>query len=544
MKKIKYLLMLLCTIAVTGCDDFLTTPPLDQITEEDWWKNENQAQMMVNNCYAYLYNDDGDNPIAFRDAFTDNAIWRGNQIMADGSMTAYAGKVKNEWKYSDIANLNYVLEGLDIAKDYITADQYAHMRAEVRFIRAYLYYDMMFYFGNIPLVTKVLTIDESRETTRQPREEVLNFILTELSEILVDIQKNPSSETGRVNENVVNAFLARIYLHEKDYDKVLTYTKIVMDSGKYGLYRAYDGDPEKKSYEELFRPQADGNNNEVIFEKQYSAPLKVHTLNRGLSYPSSVYKGWVGLLPLQNLVDDYECIEGHPFSDCEKLNCKYARLRSEISADGGYGEYEYRDPRLKSTIITPGWEWKVKGVVTSVYGIEDPNSKDNISKEPYSTGFLVTKWVDLEGEEVDRTLGDKNLTILRYADILLMRAEALIEKNENLDEAVSLINEIRDRAGMPKNVKVTNQSELREKLRHERRIEFAFEGLRYYDIIRWRICDKVRNGDMYGFAKMTDSGKRENIFMEKRVWDDHMYLWPIPQDARDLNENLTQNEGW
>ena len=125
-----------------------------------------------------------------------------------------------------------------------------------------------------------------------------------------------------------------------------------------------------------------------------------------------------------------------------------------------------------------------------------------------------------------------------------MRAEALIEKNENLDEAAVLINDVRDRARLPKNIQVTNQSELREKLRHERRVEFAMEGLRYYDIIRWRICDKVRNGDMYGFAKMTDSGKRENIFMEKRVWDDHMYLWPIPQDARDLNENLTQNEGW
>ena len=125
-----------------------------------------------------------------------------------------------------------------------------------------------------------------------------------------------------------------------------------------------------------------------------------------------------------------------------------------------------------------------------------------------------------------------------------MRAEALIEKNETLDEAVALINEIRDRARMPGNVQVTNQSNLREKLRHERRIELAFEGLRYFDIIRWRICDKVKNGNVYGFAKMTDSGKRENIFMEKRVWKDHMYLWPIPQDARDLNENLTRNPGW
>ena len=86
---------------------------------------------------------------------------------------------------------------------------------------------------------------------------------------------------------------------------------------------------------------------------------------------------------------------------------------------------------------------------------------------------------------------------------------------------------------------------MRKILRHERRIELACEGLRYYDIIRWRICDQVKNGDMYGFAIMNEeTGKRENIFMEKRVWKDHMYVWPIPQDALDLNPSLEQNTGW
>ncbi len=545
MKKIKSILILFSAIFVcSGCDDFLTTPPLDQITEGDWWQSEEQVRMMVDDCYSKLYNNDGDNLIVFRDAYTDNAIWSNNNSIGDGSFTAYTSGVKNEWKYSDIANLNYVLEGIEKSKEVLSSDVYAHLSAEVRFIRAYLYYDMMFYFGDIPLVTKVLTTDEARQTSRQPRAEILNFILTELKEVLTDITKDPSGDTGRVNEDVVNSFLARIYLHEKDYDKVLEHTKIVMDTGKYALYRAYDDAADTNSYEELFRPAADGNNNEIIFEKQYLAPLKVHALNRNLSFPSSVYRGWKGMMPIQNLVDEYECIAGHSVKDCEALGCEYAAKRAEISADGGYGEYEYRDPRLKSTIVTPGWEWKTKGIVTAVYGVDDPNSKDHISKEPNSTGFLVTKWVNLDGVEADNTKGDKNLTIFRYADILLMRAEALIEKNTDLQEAVTILNEIRSRARMPQNIVVASQAVLRDQLRHERRIETAIEGLRYYDIVRWRICDKVKNGDVYGFAKMTESGKRENIFMEKRVWKDHMYLWPVPQDARDLNENLTQNQGW
>lgn len=542
--KIKSLYLLSYTIlsfSFFGCDDFLTTPPLDQVTEGDWWKDETQVQMMVDDCYNKLYNGEID---IYREAFSDNAIYSNNTAVGDGSFTPYTWDVLNEWKYSAVAQLNYVLEGIEKSKDILSEDAYARMSAEVRFIRAYIYYDMLFYFGDIPLVTKVLTPDESRQVTRQPRAEVLDFILTELNEALVDIQKDPSDESGRVNLNVVHAFLARIYLHEKNYEKVLEHTKAVMDSGKYGLYRAYDNDPIKNSYEELFRPNADGNNNEVIFERQFLAPLHTHELNRNMSFPSSVYRGWKGLMPVQDMVDEYECIAGHPFKDCESLGCEYVAKRAEISANGGYGEYEYRDPRLKSTIITPGWEWKSNGVVTAVYGIEDPNSKDYILQEANSTGFLVTKWVDLDGEESDDVRGDKNLTIIRYADLLLMRAEALIELNRDLQEAVDILNEIRDRARMPRNVKLTSQSELRDKLRHERRIELAMEGLRYYDIIRWRICDKVKNGDVYGFAKMTESGKRENIFMEKRVWKDHMYLWPIPQDARDLNKNLTQNPGW
>lgn len=274
------------------------------------------------------------------------------------------------------------------------------------------------------------------------------------------------------------------------------------------------------------------------------APLKVHSLNRNLSFSSSVYRGWNGFRPLQNLVDEYECINGHSVKDCEALGCENVAKRAEISASGGYGEYEFRDPRLKSTIVTPGWKWRSKGTITAVYGIEDPNSKDHISKGANPTGFLVTKWVDLNGEEADRTDGDKNITIIRYADVLLMRAEAFIETNTDLQEAVAILNDIRSRARMPQNIVIASQSVLREQLRHERRVETAVEGLRYYDIVRWKICDKVKNGNVYGFAKKTDSGKRENIFMEKRIWKDHMYLWPIPQAARDLNENLTQNAGW
>lgn len=124
--------------------------------------------------------------------------------------------------------------------------------AEVRFIRAFVYYDMIFYFGDIPLITKTLTVAESRETSRQPRQEVLDFILSELEDfVLPNINALEIKESGRVNEQTVNAYLSRIFLYEKNYEKVLEYTDKVIKSGDYELYPDYD---------ELFRPQSDGNN--------------------------------------------------------------------------------------------------------------------------------------------------------------------------------------------------------------------------------------------------------------------------------------------
>lgn len=528
-------IIVLLSLVFSSCDDLLTTPPLDMISDEQWWKTKSQVEMMVNSCYTELY---GVDEVVYRDCLTDNGKYRNGQIPAVGNGThdTSNGFIKGLWKYGSIAKVNYVLEGIEKSKAFIPADEYKQLNAQVRFIRAFLYYDMVFYFGDVPLITKMLTVAESRETSRQPRAEVLAFILKELEEgVLADITVNAPKESGRVNIDVVNAFLARIYLHEKNYDKVLHYTNEVIKSGRYELYA---------DYEMLFRPQSDGVNKEVIFERQYSAPLYVHSLNRDLSPVSSIYGGWSQALALQPLIDDYECIEGHAFHDCEALGCKHVAERKALESDTKRGEYEFRDPRLRATIMYPFWEWKVGGVTKSVYGVDDPASKDYVKTETHMSGYLLTKWVDLEGTNPDRTRAHKNLTIIRYADVLLMKAEALVEKNQDLGEVATILNTIRTRAGMPANIVVASQTEMRNKMRHERRIELAFEGLRYYDMIRWRIADKVRQGNAYGARLKAVNANMDNKLMEKRFWDDKMYLFPVPQEARDLNENLTQNTGW
>ena len=535
MKSLKiYICAAMMALGYSSCDSFLTTPPLDQISEDQWWSDRGQTEMMVKGAYQYIY---GPNEIVLRDCISDNATHREAKYkeVGNGTFTTQSAAVKDEWKYASIAKLNYILEGIEKAKSQISEAEYKRFNAEVRFIRAFIYYDMVFFFGDVPLITKTLTVLESRETSRQPRQEVLAFVLKELEEeVLPNIDAISITEKGRVNKQVVDAFLSRIYLFEKNYSKVLQYTDEVIKSGKHELYSSYEG---------LFRPQADASNKEVIFEHQYSSPLVVHELNRNLSPASSVYAGWSHVLGLQELVNDYECINGHPFSECESLGCEYVQKRKEAEAEKHRGEYDFRDPRLAATIMWPYWEWKVGGKVLSLYGVDDPNSKDYVKKETHMTGYLVTKWVDLQGENADRTRSEKNMPILRYADVLLMRAEALIESGQDLGEAVTLINQIRQRAGMP-NIEMASQSVLREKLRHERRIETAFEGLRYYDLIRWRIADKMKSGKVYGARLKAISETMENKFVEERFWNDKMYLFPVPQEAIDNNSNLVQNKDW
>lgn len=533
----KSFLLLSVILGFVGCDAFLDKPPLHEITDDSWWKDATQAQMMVDHCYNYLPED---SIIPYRDGYSDNGIWRATNAMGDGSMTAFTANVKNEWKYADIAQLNYVLEGLEKAKEFLPEEDYTHMKAEVRFIRAWLYYDMMFYFGDIPWIDHLLTVEEAKQTGRTPRAEVWEHIKKEVNDVLIDIQVKPNNEPGRVNEMVVRAFLARISLFEKDYQTVLDQTALLMNAG----YELYKGNG-VNSYGDLFRPQTDGKNKEVIFEYQYSYPLKVHDLNRNLSPGASPYVGWGRMMPLENMVDEYECIGGHSITDCESLHCPYFQERLDIDAAGGHGEYEFRDPRLKQTVITPGWEWIQNGTVAFVFDPDNEDGPDALVDKPWSTGYSLTKWVDLNGENADRTKSYKNITLIRYADVLLMRAEALIESGGDLNEAADLIDLVRERAGMPGITRTGDVEDMRQKLRHERRIELAFEGLRYYDIVRWRICGEVRSGDQYGAALINkETGKRENIFKETRVWSDYMYLWPIPQDARDLNPSLSQNEGW
>lgn len=308
-------------------------------------------------------------------------------------------------------------------------------------------------------------------------------------------------------------------LFTKQYDVCIT---DIIAAGIYKLYPVY-GD--------LFRIQHK-NNSEVILDVQYKEN-DVPFESLGVMPPGSS-GGRCSIDPLQGLVDAYEMKNGKTIDD----------------GTSGYNRndpYNNRDPRLAATVIYPGAMYN-----GSYYNPIDSTSSDFYF--PYGnskTGYLVRKFTTDLSDYADMWNAGLNIIAIRYAEVLLSLAEAKIELNQLDNTMYNALDAVRTRAGMPvvdRTVYAT-QAKLRELVRRERRVELAMEGLRWFDVQRWEIGDKVMKGTMHGarLGKVdAATGKltlrEDSILVEQRTFDvKKNYLWPIPQAERDINPGLTQN---
>jgi hypothetical protein len=284
-----------------------------------------------------------------------------------------------------------------------------------------------------------------------------------------------------------------------------------MDLNFYSLFDDYEG---------IFLEENE-NNSEVIFDIQYLKDLLPQP------WPSSAlsFAEWPTPSVTLSLINSYYMTNGLPIDD----------------SNSGYNDQDpfiNRDPRLAASVVLPGSQMGSRVFI--------PANDDVL------TGARPRKYADLNNS--DRNNCAINTILMRYADILLMRAEALVEANNITQEVYDLIDDVRARAGMPKveDVEGTglSQAELRKIIRHERRVEFPIEGLRYADMYRWKDESLVHNVLGYNRPKLSDpSGASTWVFEEvqaaTRSFDSSKgWLWPIPQDEMQNNENLEQNPGY
>ncbi|MCC9168437.1 RagB/SusD family nutrient uptake outer membrane protein [Pontibacter harenae] len=542
---------LLSTLLLGACeDDFLERAPIDQINDENFWQTEEQLVLAVNGLYA---NVKAKNTVDMEN-MGDNTLWPTSTMylqIGTGNFGYDLTTLNTEWRtqFSGIRQANAFLENYHKAQlqDPARAEQLA---AEVRVIRALMYSYLTSFWGDVPLVTTTLNIDELYGP-RNSKDEVVDFILQDLEEAAQHLPTAiPIGENlGRMSKGAALALKARIALYNERWDVAEKAAKDVMDLGVYELFNV--GDP-SSNYRRLFTYEgklASGNNRETIIARLHKLDVSMHNLSREIHVPDQNAR-WN---PTKSLVDSYLMADGLPID------------RSPLYDVEKYEDvFENRDPRMTQTILEPGSEWggRYDGRPVSENDNPDifmvPKFRSDRRGSVTITGYYFTKYV--EPSAVPTYNRDANdIHLLRYAEVLLTYAEARLEQGKLTQEDVDMtINKLRERVGMKPMVLSELQSlglDVREEIRRERRVELALEGQRYFDIRRWGQGEKLAQ-DIKGtnVKWLPDPSTADNLRTDENGFivvstgrtfnEPQHYLWPVPMEQLQRNPDLGQNPGW
>ena len=486
--------------------------------------------MLLQHAMLVIHNFEDGQWVIYMDVASDNAHnpypWEGWQEFGNMQLlTPNSWRLSTKFSFRTITKCNWFLENIDKAP--IDETLLARMKGEVRFIRAYEYFQRSQLFGDYPLITKMLTTEEANAVSRTPKAEVVQFILSELEEIIPLLPKTyEGNNLGRVTQGAAWALKARVELFNEKYAESAASSKHVMDLGVYSLF---------PDYQELYRITNEYNS-EIILDVGYLESDRNLTIGLMVLAPEETPGGgWSSVNITQSLMNTYEMANGQTINE----------------PNSGYdvdNPFINRDPRLLKTVIVPGAHYA--GII---FNPMNPNSLDYWPTYNY-TGYDGQKYIHYKSDFSDLYAAGLNIPLIRYAEVLLTYAEAKIELNQIDNSVYDAINQVRNRAGMPDvdQSKYSTQAQMRELIRRERRVELAMEGLRWYDIQRWKIGEQVMDGPVYG-ARLSNIDAEGNVTytsmehakIEDRVFDpDKNYLWPIPQSQIDIGENLNQNPGY
>lgn len=484
MKKVMIFLTLLC--ALTACQD-MNLMPKDNISDPSFWKSPEDFEIACNYLYNSAFEEfptDVDSDISY--ALNTNEYSNGSWIAPDED---------DEWdkNYVTIRSANLILEQ---ASNYPgEAGAIKRYLAEARFFRAYAYWRLYRKFNNVPLVTHVLNVDsEELKAKRNSQSEVEDFILNELEDIVPDLPLHlslPDKELGRITQGSALSLKARVALysgtwakyhgHRPDGSQLLEQAIIasqkVMDSRQYSLFTGKGA----QSYRYLFIEMGDDSPEDILSSRYYNS-IRTHNT-------SSLYAWGYGGSPTRVLADMYLCTDGLPIIQ-SKVFRNYQSIESE---------FENRDPRMKQTFLVPGT------IYTDFEPGKEPQacSADFSTRPETRTGYKLWKFI---GEQKGGdTQAEYDNHLIRYAEVLLIYAEATFEKNGHITNAEldRSINVIRDREGvqMPHltvEFAQENGLDMLTEIRRERTVELAFEGFRRDDLRRWKEAEKLLPEDIKG----------------------------------------------
>ena len=547
--------------------------------------NANEAEMGLFGAYKSLSElDAASTPIwHVMDNITDIGYARpGNNYTSSitSALTTDNALAVKPWQYyyKTIARCHSVLDNLSGIKNTMGEDQYNQIDAELRFIRAYAYSQLIELYGDVPLLTHSVTLD-STDIPRTPKTDIQEFLLDELSAI-ADYLPVSQPKYGHVRATNVAAYMlkARIALYSKQYELAADAAEkaLELSEGTYELtpfnssidYAGKDYTVGEPDISNIYGHDGYQNSKEWIWVAEYNQAIPNSTHNEQYYSASRLGNGCSYWGPTQDLISTFQCTDGLPITESERYDPSHP--------------FKNRDPRLDMYCVRPharylGFQYepnKSFSTVKNYWPVLNGESATPVSvtnddaTNAYRSfsGYAWRKTVDIADYPSTSSSGvsDLNVGIFRFAELLLIYAEAKIEAGD-IDESVyEAIDRIRRRAHMPDLPKGLSQAELRTALRYERKVELCNDGLRWYDLRRWGIGKTVMNGYLYlnraanpwsgkvvtgfdaNYTPVYNHGEAVKYFNTQEVVfkTNKDELWPVPKSERDANKALTQNPGY
>lgn len=551
-------MILCCGIVTESCKkSILDLKPLNALSDAAVWNDLTLTQAYVTQNYNALfdwnwamYDPNGNYSFAYASSYawmwssaTDESFehldsWFGTpSAILTGTISSNNETTYNRWpdNYSDISAINTFFSHIDqVPGDDTTKNK---LKGQMYFLRAFCYNELLKRFGGVPIIDQVLPLQSSYNQKRATFDETVAFIQKDLQSAASLLPLTYSdADQGRITKGAALALLSNVLLYAASplnnpnhdntkWQAAADAAKAVFALGQYTLYKP-------ANYANIFLDNA---NPEVILARYYNNTAGDYTttnfentINRDLS-PCS-YSGWGFATPIQNLIDDYQMADGTAFDWNNPVEAAHP--------------YANREPRFYATIFYDGAPYQGSTVDTYTGGKDSPSGATVEQGNATQTGYYVRKFVYDNWNVATSGYAQNNMVvIIRLAEIYLNYAEASAELGDEGD-ALTYLNMIRSRAGLPS--ATASGSALIDAIMHERRIELAFEGKRYFDVRRRNILDQA-SGNAIGMTitKNIDGSKTYTRFtLQTRSYNQKTYWFPIPYSETSTDANLAQNPGY
>lgn len=493
----KFVSIFLLVFLSIGCsEDFLNKNSLTQLSSETFWKSEQDVTTALTGVYGQLQFNKFSWLTPSLSTLSDEADRGEFEAFAQGVIEPSSGDVSAVYNalYQTLAGCNDFL--VNIEKVSINDQNRSRYIGEIKFIRALTNFRLTQYFGDAVLAMEPLTLENGKRP-KSKKEEVLAAVIADLDDAikgLPDIAYN-----GHAVRGAAYALKGKVLLSMGDHPGAVNAFKEVLNT-HFSL---------SSNLKDVFIDGAQENSREILFSIRFLAPNSLQDPRWGVDV-------WYGrgerTIPLRSFVDEFLCIDGLTISQSPLYDPKKPFVN--------------RDPRLDVSVLYPGKPWPgyPNGFDQGTGGSGTPN------------GLIMEKFLNkskFPATEYSVNPSEQDWVEIRYADVLLMYAEALNETSGPVQQVYDALNAIRSRPSthMPPIQQGLTKDQMREAIRYERKIELAFEGQRYFDLKRWEIIQDV-------------VPRVKNVLGKNKVFLPHHYLWPIPEAALNNNDLLKQNPGY